>query len=101
MKPVVLAMLAQLDLKDIADKGLESWGVVRSQRYIADITTVLEGIGMHPGRHPRFGSDRPELRRVKSGRHILFYREHEDVVAVLRILHESMDHERYLPKAGR
>jgi toxin ParE1/3/4 len=96
IKPVVLSTLAQSDLREIVAQSRQAWGKVQATRYASDIAAALKKIGAHPDRYPLFGAERPDVRRLRSGRHILFYREDAEAVAVLRILHERMDHERHL-----
>ena len=82
------------DVAEIRAEGDGLWGVERNDRYIDDLRRRLRTIGEHPERYPLVGASRPALRRVKSGRHIIFYREEAERVLIVRVLHERTEHQR-------
>lgn len=85
---------AGADLADILARSREEWGDGLARRYARGVADAVKRIGRHPERYPTFGSDRPGVRRLRVGRHILFFREHAAEIVVIRILHERMEHGR-------
>ena len=94
MKPVVLSGRANADVAEIRVEGDSLWGVERNDRYVDDLRRRFRTIGEHPERFPLVGASRLALRRVKSGRHIIFYREEAERILIVRILHERTEHQR-------
>ncbi|MDB5430325.1 MAG: Plasmid stabilization protein ParE [Caulobacter sp.] len=96
MKRVRLSAPAGADMVAIRHDGVCDWGEARSALYLDEIGTRLALIGAHPGRYPLAPELGADIRRIRSGRHILFYREGPLEVIVLRILHEKQDHSAHL-----
>jgi len=112
---------ARTDIARLLDWSTEHFAVAGRRRYEALIETALRDIatdprragsreepGLGPGRriyHLRLSRDRAKGRHgiVRSPRHILVYRvlEEEDLVVVLRVLHDAMDLVRHVrPESG-
>ncbi|MBI4182882.1 MAG: type II toxin-antitoxin system RelE/ParE family toxin [Proteobacteria bacterium] len=91
MRRLVLVEAAQADLRDIARYTGREWGEAQKRRYLEAIRKRLAGVRRRPG----LGAPREEIgpgyRSTSCGRHVIFYRETEDAVVVLRILHARMD----------
>ena len=92
MKPLVVSHLAQSDLRAIGGEPAPSWGADRHQRYLDDLMRRVLSVARHPERHPLVGASRPGIRRVKSGRHIIFYRDEPERVVIVRVLDERSDY---------
>lgn len=92
MKPVRLSARARRDTQLIAESSRREWGEARTTRYLADLAAGLKRIGDNPGVGSFFGPEKPDLRRLRVGRHIIFHRDEADAVAVLPVLHERMEH---------
>ena len=91
MKPVRPTQLAKRDLREILSQSRKDWGGDLAARYGAAVADGLKRIARHPDRFPAVGDSHPGLRRLRIGRHLVFYREEADAVIVIRILHERMD----------
>ena len=111
-----LTVPARTDIADLLDWSAEHFGASGRRGYEALIKTALRDIAADPARlgsreesrlgpgrrvyHIRLSRDRAKGRHgiVRSPRHILVYRmlEKEDVVLVLRVLHDAMDLVRHL-----
>ena|SRR5271166_745444 len=106
---------AERDIADLLDWSGEVFGLAARQRYEALVAAALRDIARDWQRvgsvrrddlgagwriyHLRHSRQRARARRglVKSPRHILVYRlAANDVVTVLRVLHDSMDLARHL-----
>jgi toxin ParE1/3/4 len=82
---------AAQDLHDIHGRSVETWGVARADRYLADVYAVCDRVATKP-ELGRFRSRRsaPFL-MIPAGRHFIVYdRSGEDVV-VLTVLHQARD----------
>jgi toxin ParE1/3/4 len=93
----VLSPRAQSDLNQIWNYTEGRWGIDQAEKYIRQLWRHIETIAAQP----TSGRDCPEVRagyhKYRAGSHFLFYRVTGDGVDVVRILHERMDFERYLP----
>jgi toxin ParE1/3/4 len=96
VKPVILSVRADADVAEIRVEGDRQWGVERNDRYVDDLRKRFRIIGANPERYPLVGASRPAIRRVKSGRHIIFYREEAERVLIVRILHERTEYRQRL-----
>jgi len=93
---VELSPSAEVDLDEIWFYGVEQWDVAQADGYqekLLDMATFL-------AEHPELGKDRPEIKPgYKSyavGSHIIFFWVIDDVLRVIRILHQRMDYVRHL-----
>lgn len=113
---VRLVGTAKRDLSEVMEWTAKEFGSRAALRYDALIKQALRDIGADPGRpgskerpeimvagartyHLAFSRDRVEGKRVKAPRHFLLYRRAgKDVIEVARILHDSCDLARHLPR---
>lgn len=93
---LVLAPAAQVDLKDIYQYGLRTWGQSQSDSYLSNIKKQLWALT----EQPLVGIDRAELlvgaRSLTIESHTLFYRVTPDTIQIIRILHGRQDPQRHL-----
>lgn len=82
---------AKRDLADIGAYTLREWGAAQKKNYLGQIRERFAALRQAPG----LGAPREDiadgLRVHPVGKHVIYYRESGNTVAVLRILHESMD----------
>ena len=87
---------ALADLSVIGDYGASNHGWPAAEAYLASIDGTLDQLK----RYPLSGMARPELaddlRSLSFRQHYIFYLFSNDHVSVIRILHKSMDAERWL-----
>lgn len=107
---------ARRDIAALLDWSAEHFGAAGRRRYEALLEAALRDITADPLRagsreepklapglriyHLRQSRDRAKLREgaVRSPRHILIYRRtSEEIVTVLRVLHDAMDLVRHVP----
>lgn len=91
----VLSPMAEEDLEHIWTYTAREWSVEQAETYTNDIINLFEDFA--EGR--RVG--RPVLVRagyLKAlvGRHAIYFQTRGEVIAIIRILHQSMDVERHL-----
>lgn len=87
----LLSPLAENDLEDIWLYTYQAWSRDQADRYHASIISAIEGLASGD-RKSRDASDiRESYRRYSAGRHVIFFRDDDDAIIVVRILHQSMD----------
>ncbi len=88
---ILLSGLATADLRSIVVYTRERWGDRQARRYAKALGEALRQLRDRPG----LGRVRDELhagmRSFPVASHIVFYREIDAGIAVVRILHGSMD----------
>jgi toxin ParE1/3/4 len=95
MANVYFTEQAEKDLEAIIDITIQRWGIAQSHNYIDDqqeITQILAD-------NPPLGTERDELsqglRSFPYQSHLFFYVQQKDGVAIVRVLHTSVDVVRY------
>jgi len=96
MRKLVIADRTRADLKDIADYTGREWGAGQSRRYLGAIKDRLARLRDRPGQGTLRDEIGPDYRSVRSGRHVVFYRETGENIEIVRVLHERMDMHRQL-----
>ncbi|MBX7435380.1 type II toxin-antitoxin system RelE/ParE family toxin [Mycobacterium sp. Y57] len=97
MSAYVLSPAAQADLGDIWDYTCERWGDDQAEMYLREIQRAIERVVASP----LIGRPCDEVcegyRRHAVGSHTLYYRgASNDVIDVVRVLHNRMDVDRHL-----
>ncbi|MGM0681280.1 MAG: type II toxin-antitoxin system RelE/ParE family toxin [Thermodesulfobacteriota bacterium] len=86
-----LTPAAKSDLIDIWNYTVDSWGEKQAEKYMYDIETKLEQLATNP----EIGRKRPEIapgyHSFPVGKHIIFYRQSNDHIDIIGILHGKMD----------
>jgi putative addiction module CopG family antidote len=91
---LLLSLQAEADLMDMATYALEAWGADQAIRYIDDLERTCKRLAENPQLGRPCEHIRPGLRRMESGRHVIFYRVDQAGVFVSRVLHQRMLPER-------
>lgn len=81
---------AKADLISIAVYTRQTWGVAQAERYLDDLEECSHLLAGNPSLGRPCEWIRPGLRRFERHKHLLFYRQQEDGILVVRILHQSM-----------
>ena len=91
----VLSPMAEADLEEIWVYTEQEWSAVQAEIYTNDIIDVFEGIatGKKAGRPALI---REGYHKTLIGRDAIYYQIQGEVIAIIRILHQSMDLERHL-----
>ncbi len=90
-----LAPLAVQDLEGVYIYALRTWSLRQAERYIGDLVTAFEGLanGSELGRR----TDVLEgYFKLLVGSHVIFYRDGDDAIDIIRVLHQAMDASRHL-----
>lgn len=91
-----LTRRAAVDFDEIAEYTIHRWGEQQAVRYLADLNECFVQLAENPALGRRCDEVAPQLRRIKQGRHVVYFRVHGPGVRILRILHERMLPERHL-----
>jgi len=88
-----LSRKAEEDLEDIWLYTLETWSKEQADRYLSLIFDEIEFLTSNPKTGQDFDHIRKNYRYSKVKSHLIFYKhkKSEDVIEVIRILHERMD----------
>jgi toxin ParE1/3/4 len=82
---------AEQDLRSIRAYTRRTWGDAQARRYLAAIRDVITRAAQSPELGSPHHHPRHVFRRVRAGRHVIVYRVFDDLLVVVRILHERMD----------
>jgi toxin ParE1/3/4 len=93
----LLSPAAQADLEQIWDYIHDRWGVDQTEDYLRELPHAID----RAAANPRIGRGCDEIRsgyrKLAAGSHMLFYRvTAEDVIDVVRVLHQRMDVDHHL-----
>ena len=79
------------DLREIARYTKETWGRKQARLYREELELGIRKLALATGVGRVRADVAPAVRSFPIARHVAFYREGEDGIAVLRLLHPSMD----------
>ncbi|HEU4635202.1 MAG TPA: type II toxin-antitoxin system RelE/ParE family toxin [Edaphobacter sp.] len=83
-----LSVLAEADLAAILDYTIDTWGASQADKYFDLLIECFEQIAHMPSLGRRCSAVRPGVRRMETGKHVVFYRPIEDGVLIVRVLHQ-------------
>jgi toxin ParE1/3/4 len=75
---------------DLFNIGLYTWGAIQTDRYIRQLEDCCQLLADNPTLGRPCDEIRPELRRLKKGKHVVFFRKELGGILISRILHQSM-----------
>ena len=90
---------ASADLQHISQYTLGYWGAKQEQRYLDLIYDLLAKIQSDPLRWKFRNELHQNSQSALVGKHVIFFKLHEDYIQVARILHQSMDFSRHLEES--
>ena len=96
MKQVILSPRAKSDLSDIWDYTLAKWGIEQAEKYVRELWSVMQEQGCDPSISIDISDVRKGYRKVRSGSHIIFFKQTHEGIDGIRILHQRMDFDRHL-----
>ena len=82
---------AEQDLEDIYDYTLREFGEAQADRYIRKLFEIFQCLADTPGIARHRDEVRQGLRSYPVKAHIIFFRELDNGVLIVRVLHQSMD----------
>ena len=90
MAAIRFTRLAEADLLSIGAYTLRTWGEEQAVHYIDELEIRCQRLAENPASGHPCDHMRPGLRRIKQGKHVIFFRCAPDGIIVSRILHERM-----------
>ena len=93
---VILLAAAREALTEIWTFGAIEWSMSRADAYFDLLMGAIGKLGDHPQMAPPAVGLGPGYRRLVVRAHVVFYRVEGDVVAVVRVLHQSRDAGRWV-----
>ena len=91
-----LTPAAQADLDRIWEYTVAKWSEAQAEGYIRGIQTTCEGLISGATVSRSAESVRAGYRKTAVGSHVMFFKQSNDGVVIVRILHQRMDIERHL-----
>jgi toxin ParE1/3/4 len=81
---------AETDLLSVGEYTLRTWGKAQTARYLAELETFCQTLADNPALGRTCDDIRPGLCRLEYGKHVVFYRQEQTGILIVRILHQSM-----------
>lgn len=93
-----ISLLASQDLENIWLYTFEEWSIEQADRYLNLIMDEIEYVAQKPESGLDFSSVRKNYYRTIIKSHLIFYRidKKNDIIEIIRILHQRMDIENRL-----
>jgi toxin ParE1/3/4 len=85
-----LSHRAEADLFDIGLYTFRTWGEIQTDRYIRQLEDCCQLLADNPALGRKCDEIRPGLRRMRQGKHVVFYRQEPGGILISRIRHQSM-----------
>lgn len=95
-RKIQLSGPARQDLAEIRAYTQREWGEKKRKAYLADIKAKFSLLCAAPEMGVDRGYLKPGLRSHPAGSHVIYYRDTEEGLRVVRVLHHSRDAERHL-----
>ena len=86
-----LSRAADSDIEAIITRSAFDFGAAQTHRYITSLKRCLALLGENPAMGNRADDIATGLRRFTHRSHVVFYREGEGGIFVVRVLHKNMD----------
>jgi toxin ParE1/3/4 len=95
VKACRLSPLAEVDLEEIWLYTLDRWSLAQADSYHQDLVATFAALASGRKRG-RVVDVRPGYLKHPCGAHMIYFRDREDAVEIIRILHGRQDVERHL-----
>jgi toxin ParE1/3/4 len=87
-----LTQLALTDLRSIGSYTQATWGREQRNRYLTKLDECFHLLAQKPQQGRNCDDIRVGYRKYSIGRHLIFYREAQAGIEIIRVLHNSMDY---------
>ena len=91
-----LTQAAKQDLRSIGRYTQATWGREQRNRYLTKLDNCFHRLAKEPQRGRACDDVRVGYRKYLIGRHLIFYREVNEGIEIIRVLHDRMDVEAHL-----
>ena len=96
MIQVIISPKAKSDLSDIWEYTLAEWGIDQAEKYVRELWAAIQEKGCDLSTSTDVSDVRKGYRKIRSGSHIIFFKQTHEGIDVIRILHQRMDFELHL-----
>lgn len=93
-----LTHAAKQDLLAIGRYTQKTWGREQRNRYLVMLDGCFSLLAREPQKGRACEEIRPGYRKYHAGRHLIFYREADQHIEIIRIFHDRMDLESHFDK---
>ncbi len=91
-----LTLKAKADLKTVGCYTQKRWGIRQRNKYLASLDARMHWLV----ENPQLGKKRDDIKSgylsYQEGRHVIFYRQTDDNIEIIGVLHQRMDFEQHL-----
>ena len=91
MSRPILSPAAQADIDDIWDYTADNWSIEQADRYVLQIREACASISPRAKEGRSMDDIRMGYRKLPIGSHFIIFRLVDDVVEIIRILHQRID----------
>lgn len=88
---LIIAPDAQMDLQNILRVSRKEWGEPQRARYSQQLMDAMSRLTEFPDLGQQSEQFATRLRSFRSGQHVIYYRDDNPIINVVRILHVKMD----------
>jgi toxin ParE1/3/4 len=96
MRNLKITPAARADLDTIWTYTAGHWNIDQAEAYVRSLAQTMRMLADKPGLGKKIDDVRPGYIKFPAGSNIIFYRLSEFGVDIIRVLHKSMDAERYV-----
>lgn len=96
MYSIKYSQRANADLEDITDYTASTWGAEQAKRYIHEIRQKIQEISEGNAVTQSLDGVSRKISKARANRHLIIFEKKEEVIFVVRILHETMDIPRHI-----
>jgi len=91
MLDLKLSPKAIIDLENIYEYTLSTWGLIQAEKYQNELYSCMISISENPILGSIYYFKSGNYRKMNINRHMIFYKQTKRDCLVIRILHERMD----------
>ena len=95
-KQVQIRPRAYEDIEQIYRYSVTHWGEARADLYIYELNDAFDALAENPNVGRNCAFIRPNLFSFTVVSHVVFYKPTPTGIAVIRVLHKSVDHRRHV-----
>lgn len=96
MHRIVKKPLAEEDLIGIWHYSYNKWGADKATEYLLQLDAGIQGLAANPEIGKSCENIRLGYRSIQINRHVVFYNIQDDLIEIVRILHERMLPDKHL-----
>ncbi|MEP1945498.1 MAG: type II toxin-antitoxin system RelE/ParE family toxin [Lentilitoribacter sp.] len=89
-KSYALSPLAEIDLEEIWFYSFQTWSLAQADSYHRELVTTFEGLAAGTKRGQGLNV-RPDYLKCPVGSHMIYFRDRDDQIEVIRVLHQRQD----------